>query len=135
MIRADELADGKAREPGKPVPRIMEPDQVDALLAKGGPADRSATSDPIFALGDTVLTINEHPTGHTRLPRYARARHGTIAKVLGHHVFPDTNARGEGEQPCWLYQVRFSAQELWGYNAAVGDSVTLDLWERYLVSS
>ncbi len=132
MIRADELADGNAREPAKPVARIMTANMVQPLLRKGGPADRPATSQPAFAVADTVRTVNRHPTGHTRLPRYARGRNGTIAKVLGHHVFPDTNAHGKGEHPQWLYQVRFAATELWGDDRNPQDSVTLDLWEPYL---
>ncbi|MEL6751237.1 MAG: nitrile hydratase subunit beta, partial [Pseudomonadota bacterium] len=114
MVLPAELSEGKALEPGKPVKGVMTADRVDELLAKGGPVDRPAASQPAFAVGETIRTINDHPTGHTRLPRYARARSGKITKVLGHHVFPDTNALGEGEQPCWLYQVRFTANELWG---------------------
>ncbi len=132
MVRPDELADGVAREPGKPVPRIMTPETVEPLLRKGGPVDRPASTEPVFAVGDTVRTINRHPSGHTRLPRYARGRQGTIAKVLGHHVFPDSNAHGDGENPHWLYQVRFAATKLWGADRNPNDSVTLDLWEPYL---
>ena len=50
--------------------------------------------------------------------------------VHGTHVFPDSNAKGLGEDPHWLYAVSFSARELWGHDTA--DSVTLDLWEPYL---
>ena len=52
--------------------------------------------------------------------------------MLGHHVFPDSNARGLGEDPRWLYQVRFAARELFGDGRPEGDAVTLDLWEPYL---
>ncbi len=47
-------------------------------------------------------------------------------------MFPDTNAHGEGENPHWLYQVRFAATELWGDDRNANDGVTLDLWEPYL---
>jgi hypothetical protein len=50
----------------------------------------------------------------------------------GVFVYPDTNAQFQGEQPRHLYTVRFSAQELWGAQASVQDSVYLDLWEPYL---
>ena len=49
-----------------------------------------------------------HPTGHTRLPRYARGKPGTVERVHGAHVLPDSNAHGHGERPEWLYSVRFS---------------------------
>jgi nitrile hydratase len=41
------------------------------------------------------------------LPRYVRGRPGTIERLCGCHVFPDTNALGQGENPQWLYTVRF----------------------------
>ena len=73
-----------------------------------------------------------NPTGHTRLPRYVRGRLGTIERDHGAHVFPDSNARFEGENPQYLYTVRFAARELWGEAANPGDAVYLDLWEEYL---
>jgi nitrile hydratase len=87
---------------------------------------------PLFAPGDNVFTRNIHPAGHTRLPRYARGKHGVIDRVHGIHPFPDTNAHGLGPQPHPLYSVRFEASELWGPSAEGQGSVYLDLWERYL---
>jgi len=50
--------------------------------------------------------------------------------VHGCHVFPDSNARRLGEDPQWLYTVRFSAHELWGRDD--DDSVSIDAFEPYL---
>ena len=86
-----------------------------------------------FHPGDAVRARNEHPVGHTRLPRYARGRLGTVEHYHGTHVFPDTNAHGQGEQPEPLYSVRFDATELWGSAARAGGTVNLDLWESYLL--
>ena len=87
---------------------------------------------PRFAVGDAVATRNVHPTGHTRLPRYARGRRGVIHRVHGPHVFADTNADGRGEHPQVVYGVRFDGRELWGASAEPGTTVSLDLWESYL---
>jgi nitrile hydratase subunit beta len=87
---------------------------------------------PRFTVGEAVVTINIHPTGHTRLPRYARGKQGIIHRVHGPHVFADTNADGRGEHPQVVYNVRFEAQELWGGSAEPGTTVSLDLWESYL---
>ena len=73
-----------------------------------------------------------NPTGHTRLPRYARGRNGTIASIHGVHVFPDSNSARRGENPQWLYSVAFNARELWGRRGEGGDEVLIDLWEPYL---
>ena len=133
MVTADELATGEAQTPAPPdLPPALTRDDVASFLRRGGPVDRPAEGDPLFEVGDAVETLNLHPRTHTRLPRYARGRRGRIARVLGHHVFPDTNAKGEGENPQWLYQVRFAARELWGPEADPLDTVTLDLWEPYL---
>jgi nitrile hydratase len=85
-----------------------------------------------FNVGDRVRTRKINPTGHTRLPRYARGREGVVDRHHGIFVFPDTNANFEGEHPQHLYSVRFRAQELWGESASPRDSVYLDLWDSYL---
>ena len=98
------------------------------------PAHRAAkmVMTPVrHVMQERALMVN-HPTTHTRMARYARDKIGTITKVHGFHVFPDSNAQGQGEDPQWLYQVAFSARTLWGDQARADDSVTLDLWEPYL---
>ena len=132
LVSAEELADGRMREKPETRRPALAPDQVDAALRRGGPVDRDVTREAGFAVGDRIATINEHPVSHTRLPRYARARTGTVEAVLGFHVFPDTNALGLGEDPQWLYRVRFTARELFGASRPENDAVTLDLWEPYL---
>lgn len=95
-------------------------------------SERPATKSPRFAVGDAVVTRNIHPAGHTRLPRYARGKHGVIHRQHGTHVFPDSNAHGGGEQPQVLYSVCFDARELWGPAAEPNQHVYIDLWEPYL---
>jgi len=96
-------------------------------------AVREAPVTPRFSPGDAVLTRNFHPHGHTRLPRYARGKRGIVHGVHGIHVYPDTNAHGQGEQPQPLYSVRFEGRELWGESAEPRQVVHLDLWESYLL--
>ena len=80
-----------------------------------------------------LFRSNINPVGHTRLPRYARARRGIIACDYGVFIFPDSNAMGQGRKPQHLYSVRFSAEELWGSQASARDAVYLDLWDDYLL--
>jgi nitrile hydratase beta subunit len=105
-------------------------ERVAASLAKGGPTERVVAQQPRYSAGMTVRARNIHPSGHTRLPRYARGKLGTITRHHGAHVFPDTNAHRLGEQPQHLYQLRFEARELWGDKQK--NAVYLDLWESYL---
>jgi len=95
------------------------------------PYTRPAAVPARFAAGDRVKTRNMHPTGHTRLPRYARGRVGTVERVNGYMVFPDSNAHGRGEDPHWCYSVVFDGRELWGPEADPALSVAIDLWEPY----
>ena len=112
------------------VKRVAAAEAIPAILAAGGPASRPGNRPQGFTLGEKGRARNINPSGHTRLPRYARGKQGEIVAVHGTHVFPDSNAHGLGEDPQWLYTVRFSAAELWGSDAR--DSVSIDLWEPYL---
>jgi hypothetical protein len=47
-------------------------------------------------------------------------------------VFPDSNSLGQGEDPKWLYTVRFDGRELWGPDADPSVKVSVDAWEPYL---
>jgi len=124
--------EGKALDPAATPRRVLKAENVPAALAKGGPCDRPVATPARFKAGERVRTKNFNPTGHTRLPRYARGKRGVIAAVRGYHVFPDTHAHGLGEQPQHVYAVRFDAQELWGEAAEPRQFVYLDLWESYL---
>lgn len=114
-------------------PQPLDADIIDAVVAGGMPSTRDDVDcEPRFAVGDAVLAKNLNPPGHTRLPRYVRGRRGTIAALQGNHVFADTAAHLQGENPQPLYSVRFSARELWGPDAAANDCLFIDLWESYL---
>jgi nitrile hydratase len=87
---------------------------------------------PRFQVGQSVRALNINPVGHTRLPRYARGKRGTIERDHGVYIFPDTNAHALGEKPQHVYSVRFTARELWGEQGAPRDSIFVDMWDDYL---
>jgi nitrile hydratase len=107
-------------------------DKIPAMLATRINASRDVKVAPRFQAGQRVRARNMHPVGHTRLPRYARGKVGTIERDHGVFVFPDTNAHFLGEKPQHVYSVRFAARELWGEQAAPRDSVYLAMWDDYL---
>lgn len=112
--------------------RTLRAGNVAALLAQGSPTVRAAAGAPRFAPGDRVRARAGRVPHHTRLPGYAQGKVGTVERVHGVHVFADTNAHGEGEQPQWLYGVVFEGGELWGLADAPRQQVAIDLWEPYL---
>ena len=101
-------------------------------LNRGIPSSQDPKVRPSFKVGQGVRARNINPTGHTRLPRYARGKAGLVIRDHGVHVFPDTNAHFPGEKRQHLYSVRFTARELWGENASGRDSVHIDMWDDYL---
>jgi nitrile hydratase len=111
---------------------VLTVEKAQLLIAKGVPTSRKVSVAPRFSAGQRVRARNIHPVAHTRLPRYARGKAGTIDRDRGVFVFPDTNAHFLGEKPQHVYSVRFAARELWGQQASAKDSVYLDLWDDYL---
>lgn len=126
-----EISSGKSDTAPPELRYFLSGDIVETRLAQGGPADRKTESSPGFSIGDNVRARLMNTSGHTRLPGYIRGATGTIERVHGCHVYPDTSAHGQGANPQWLYGIAFNAEQLWGESRR-GDSVHLDLWEPYL---
>jgi nitrile hydratase len=138
-VLTDEEIDARTRElalhPDTPVPRREAPELADAALdvVYAGLSPRREIDVPRrFAVGDRVVARGSGTDGHTRLPAYARDRTAIVVRCHDAFVFPDSNARREGEDPHWCYCVRFEAEEIWGAAAESRAPVFLDLWEPYL---
>ena len=132
LVTREEVESGRSA-PGAPkLTPPLQASMVAELRRRGIPTTRSVERQPRYRPGDAVRTRNIHPLTHTRLPRYARDKRGVIIALHGAHVFPDTNAHFQGENPQPLYTVRFEARALWGDGASSRDTVCLDLWEDYL---
>lgn len=137
MVKAD-LVTRAEIESGTPAPGspkqtpLLTEDKVLPSIARGAPASRDVPAIARFQTGQSVRGRDINPVGHTRLPRYARGKFGTIERDHGVFVFPDTNAIFLGEKPQHLYSVRFSTRELWGDQAAPQDAVYIDMWDDYL---
>jgi len=106
--------------------------QILSVVYTGGPSTREPAAQPRFATGDRVRARNLNPLTHIRLPRYTRGKVGTIERLNGTFVTPDTNALGQGENPQPVYTVRFTGEELWGKQAEPNQVLYIDLWESYL---
>ena len=141
IIGKDELKERVAQLKADPSsfsrPPVDPEDELAAslqeILRTGGSSLRDPDALGVFSVGQTVRTINHHPKGHTRLPRYVRAKRGRIVRRHGAHVFPDSNAHELGEAPQPLYTVEFETSELWGeVRGNRKDAVRVDLWESYL---
>jgi nitrile hydratase len=131
LAEADELAAGHALRPALPVARALTPDTAGVACIRG-PFGRTPQGAARFQPGDRVRTKNIHPVGHTRLPRYARDKVGTVDVVHGCPAFPDAVAAGQGDAGEWLYAVVFRGTDLWGDAADPALTVSIDAFEPYL---
>jgi len=132
FVTPEELQSGAPAADTPTATPALTVEKAKALIAKGVPVKRDLPIAPRFQPGQKIRTLNINPATHTRLPRYARDKSGTIGRDHGVFVFPDTNATFLGEHPQHLYSVRFAARELWGQQASRNDSVYLDMWDAYL---
>jgi nitrile hydratase beta subunit len=132
----DEVLSGHSNTDDAPLdeapPEAMS--KSDAVIADSEKAvrfDAEINDQPVFAIGDRVITNKHGHSGHTRLPQYARNCVGKIHTLNGAHVFPDLSAQGKKIHQ-HLYSVVFETGELWPDSANKHDKVFLDLWESYL---
>jgi nitrile hydratase beta subunit len=130
LLGADELAAGHALRPAAPVKPVLAAADLPKALSRTS-FERESAAPPRFKPGDLVQTRKINPPTHTRLPRYARGRSGTVECIRGCHLFPDAVATGKDEAR-WLYTVVFDGRELWGDSADPTSKVSIDAWEPYL---
>jgi nitrile hydratase subunit beta len=126
----DELEAGHALRSGKPLPRKLTADAAENLTR--GSFYREPQAPARFKAGDRVRTKNSHPATHTRLPRYARDKVGTVERCHGCHMYPDSVASNLGDDPQWLYTVVFDGPELWGPDSDPTLKVSIEAFEPYL---
>ncbi len=129
LVTAAELESGHA-DPDLPGPTLLPP----STRGSAESAQLDVEVAPRFRPEQRVRARNMHPHGHTRLPRYARGKSGTVVRVHGVFNLQDTdlNGHGFGDRPQHVYTVRFTARELWGDRVTERDAVYVDLWEDYL---
>lgn len=129
LITASELESGHA-DPDRPPPTL----RASSETGPDGSGLLELNITPRFEIASEVRTLNLHPRGHTRLPRYTRGKRGTVIRDNGVYALQDTDEDGQplGHSPQHVYTVRFTGEELWGNRASARDVVCVDLWEDYL---
>ena len=131
---AEELKAGHATSAGKTLRRKLTVSLLQDALARPS-CFRQQQAPTLFKPGDRVRTRNIHPKTHTRLPRYARGKLGVVERCQGCHVYPDSVAVDQGDNPQWLYTVVFTGNEQWGPDADPTVQVSIEAFEPYLESA
>jgi nitrile hydratase subunit beta len=132
LVTRTELESGKPAAGSAKATPPVKAEGVPALIARGNPVKRDVAVAARFQVGQRVRGRNINPVTHTRLPRYARGKIGTVERDHGVFLFADSNAHFQGEKPQHLYSVRFAARELWGEQAPARDAVYVNLWDDHL---
>ncbi len=127
--------DGPITKPRIPGYQAPGPQDVVAGLSQDASAELDVDVAPLFAVGDVVMVKNEHPPGHTRVPRYVRGHRGTIYREHGVHQFQDDIPPEADLGPQHLYSVVFTGPELWGSRGHPNDRVHVELWDSHLESA
>lgn len=131
-ITMEDVKRGHVEDPDPPAAAKTVEDLLEITRTANVSFEIEPLTEPAFAVGQTLRTRRRMPSNHTRLPRYARGACGTVIAYHGCHALPDEGAKGN-HVGGHLYTVCFAAAELWGPEANPRDTVTLDLWESYLV--
>ena len=126
--RARNLRGEQVEEPPMPEPRSG---YAPTAVPVGAGSLRSVDAAPAFAVGERVRAKDMSVSGHTRLPGYVRGHLGVVEYIQPASVLPDTNAHFKGENPQYVYSVRFDSQELWGAGTEPF-ALTVEMFESYL---
>ena len=132
LVTANELATMRQNGRAQGLKAIAVEDVPMMLRNRRAARMGDRLAPPRFKAGDRVRTKNLHPTGHTRLPRYARAKIGVVDRDHGVFILPDEHAKSGTKVPAHCYAVRFEGPELWGPHAGLRDAVYVDCFEPYL---
>lgn len=132
VVSREEIAAGHAAGALRAGLQQLPAAMVETVCKSGAPCRAAADAAARFEPGARVRARNLNPRGHTRLPRYVRGHVGTVEADHGVFAFPDRNAHGSGPAPQRLYNVRFTARELWGDTAPPRDSLVISMFDAYL---
>ncbi len=134
LVTREELdnPDGPVAMPNLPDFVPMSPQQILGFLRQEQTGQLNVSAPASFAVGDEVIVKNDHPRGHTRVPRYVRGHRGVVVQDHGVHRFEDEVPPGTNVGPQHLYTVRFTGPELWGSRGHARDRLHVELWDIHL---
>ena len=112
--------------------RRSRPRQMPTPMALGASTQRNVAVAPRFQAGQRVRARNINPVGHTRLPRYARGKLGTVDRDHGVFVFPDTNAQFLGENPQHVTRCVSPPASCGATRPSRRMPSTIEMWDDYL---
>ncbi len=112
---------------------LLTRSELAALHAEERPGDA-------FAVGDQVVVRDIEPVGPAHLPLFVRGKAGVVERRLGDVAVstpptPEDMTESDERNHRPVYNIRFTAQELWGSGAPEKDSVNFSIGHDYLEHS
>ena len=132
LITRAELENGRPAPGSSKATPALTADQVPSMLRSGALARRELEVAPRFHPGQHVRTRNIHPTGHTRLPRYARDKQGVIERITASMFSPTPPRIRSGRSRSTFIRFASAHASFGAPTASPRDSVNIDLWDNYI---
>jgi nitrile hydratase len=86
-----------------------------------------------FKPGDRVRVRFEDRPGHIRTPWYIRGKTGSIERVYGEFLNPESLGHGgDGLPRKVLYRVAFQQRDVWEHYHSRQDKLLVDIFEHWL---
>jgi len=87
-----------------------------------------------FKPGDRVRIRVGSPPGHFRTPAYVQGKIGSVERIQGEFLNPESLAHGgDGLPRRFLYLVSLGQADLWAkYPASLQDKLFIDIYEHWL---
>ena len=88
--------------------------------------------------GDVIRVRSDEVSCHHRTPWFVKGKCGTIRRVSGPFLNPESRAYGDDGLPeRLLYQVEFGQTDLWGerYREDDRDTLLVDIYEQWIEPS
>lgn len=92
---------------------------------------RKLVKRPAFQIGDKIRVRRIKHLGHTRLPSYIQNKCGIVFGHRGAYDCPDDFGEQEGQIQN-LYNIRFSASDVWSTTVSGFVNIHIDMWESYI---
>lgn len=99
-----------------------------------GVSQEEVTMAAKFKPGDRVRIRVDSPPGHFRTPTYVQGKIGSVERIQGEFLNPESLAHGgDGLPRRFLYLVRLDQPDLWAnYTISPQDKLFIDIYEHWL---
>ncbi|MDT5388262.1 MAG: nitrile hydratase subunit beta [Mycobacterium sp.] len=132
LVLEDELVNERSGRAGRDLTRgTFTTERVPTVLQRGS-FTREPQGPPRFQPDQRVRARNIHPRSTPDCRATCADARASSSGCTVRTCSPTASWTRRGEDPQWLYTIRFDGRELWGDDAEPGTTVSIDAFEPYL---